>query len=143
MIVGSLTNTQNARTLSLAAAAAASRVRFARKCWAAVFGGAPRQAIVEEWARAVKDFHATLVHVVDDVFFHYSPEFDAVIRGLDREGVPQQAIFSANIHVNLVKRDVIRRAKAVGCKLINIGIESGDDDILRYGQPAVHSEEGV
>lgn len=89
------------------------------------------EAIVEEWARAVKDFHATLVHVVDDVFFHDSPEFDAVIRGLDREGVPQQAIFSANIHVNLVKRDVIRRAKAVGCKLINIGIESGDDDILK------------
>ncbi len=57
---------------------------------------------------------------------------NTVLENLTKNGIHKEAKFSASIHPNLVgRREIIRKAREAGCTSINIGIESGNNDILR------------
>jgi len=72
---------------------------------------------------------ATNVHFDDDTF-GIRADYTADLCRLLAENCPRLA-WSCELHVNLVREETIRRMKEAGCVSIQLGIESGDDGILR------------
>ena len=94
------------------------------------------EAIAEEWIRAVNEYGASRIKVVDEIFLYDKGIVHAIFARLHEEGIPGKARFSVNSHVNLITKAVVRKAKEAGCDQISIGIESGNNDVLReIGRP--------
>ena len=89
------------------------------------------EAVVEEWVKAVRYYHAKDVFLHDEIFLYDNPHTHAILDGVLREGLHREARFHAMTHPNLVDAGVMQKAREAGCWKVCIGVESGNNRILR------------
>lgn len=88
------------------------------------------QRVVDEMVMLVERFGARTLYMCDEVFTLDRERTMALMDAMIRAGLPGRLEWTAATHVQCVDREVLVRMKAAGCRLIELGIESGDPDIL-------------
>ena len=88
-------------------------------------------AVIEEWEKAVRYYQARVVFFHDEIFLYNNPHTHAILDGIIRTGIHERAVFNGMTHVSLISDEILRKAKKAGCYKICIGIESGNDEILK------------
>ena len=91
----------------------------------------PTDAVLEEWENAVRKYGARMVFFHDEIFLYDNPHTNAILDGILPTGIQRCAAFNAMTHVRLVNERILRKAKAANCFKVCIGVESGNDDILK------------
>jgi radical SAM superfamily enzyme YgiQ (UPF0313 family) len=87
--------------------------------------------IIEEWIRAVRYYGAKVVFFHDEIFLYDNANTHAILDGIIKSGIQKEAVFNAMTHVNLINEDILRKAKEANCFKICIGVESGNNNILK------------
>jgi anaerobic magnesium-protoporphyrin IX monomethyl ester cyclase len=88
-------------------------------------------AIVEEWIKAVRFYGATNVFFHDEIFLYNNPHTHEILDKIIASGIHKEASFVAMTHVNLVNDEILEKAREANCKKICIGVESGNNEILK------------
>lgn len=87
--------------------------------------------IVEEWIKAVRYFGARTVFFHDEIFLYDNAHTHAILDNIIKSGIQNEARFIAMTHVNLINEEILRKAKEANCYKICIGVESGNNEILK------------
>lgn len=90
------------------------------------FRSAPN--VVEE-IRSLQRLGLTSIHFDDDTFGVKGEHIRRLCDGIERQCPHLE--WSCELHVKLISDDVIARMARAGCRSIQLGIESGNDEILR------------
>ena len=88
-------------------------------------------AVLEEWETAVRYYGAQEIFVHDEIFLYDHPTTHRILDGVIADGLHKEAYFNAFTHVNLVKKEMLEKAARANCRKLCIGVESGNDEILR------------
>jgi radical SAM superfamily enzyme YgiQ (UPF0313 family) len=89
------------------------------------------EAVIEEWIKAVRFYGARDVFLHDELFLYDNPATHAILDGILRAGIHKEARFHAMTHVKLIDREVLQKAARANCYKICIGVESGNNEILK------------
>jgi anaerobic magnesium-protoporphyrin IX monomethyl ester cyclase len=89
------------------------------------------EAVVEEWVKAVRYYGARHIFVGDEIFLYDNPTVHAILDGILRSGIHKQAQFGTMTHIKLLNRDLLKKAAEANCDNVCIGIESGNNEILK------------
>ena len=87
--------------------------------------------IIEEWIKAVRYYGAKTVFFHDEIFLYDNANTNAILDSIIISGIQKEARFIAMTHVNLVNEEILRKAKEANCYKICIGVESGNNEILK------------
>jgi radical SAM superfamily enzyme YgiQ (UPF0313 family) len=87
--------------------------------------------IIEEWIKAVRYYGAKVVFFHDEIFLYDNPSTHAILDKIIESGIQKEASFNAMTHVNLINEEILEKAKKANCYKICIGIESGNNEILK------------
>jgi radical SAM superfamily enzyme YgiQ (UPF0313 family) len=87
--------------------------------------------IIEEWIKAVRYYGAKTVFFHDEIFLYDNANTHAILDSIINSGLQKEARFIAMTHVNLVNEEILRKAKEANCYKICIGVESGNNEILK------------
>jgi anaerobic magnesium-protoporphyrin IX monomethyl ester cyclase len=87
--------------------------------------------ITEEWIKAVRYYGAEMVFFHDEIFLYDNPSTHKILDNIIKSGIPKEARFNAMTHVSLINEDILKKAREANCYKICIGIESGNNDILK------------
>jgi len=88
-------------------------------------------AVLDEWTKAVQYYGAKVVFFHDEIFLYDNPHTHAILDGILPIGIHRDAVFNGMTHVKLVNEEILRKAKAANCRKICIGIESGNNEVLK------------
>ncbi len=88
-------------------------------------------SVLEEWETAVRRYGARVVFFHDEIFLYDNPHSHAILDGVIGTGIQHHAVFNAMTHVRLVNEEILRKAKEANCYKICIGVESGNNEILK------------
>jgi anaerobic magnesium-protoporphyrin IX monomethyl ester cyclase len=87
--------------------------------------------VIQEWDTAVRYYNANVVFFHDEIFLYDNPHTHRILDGIIPTGIHRKAVFNAMTHVKLVDDDILEKARRANCYKICIGIESGNNDILK------------
>ena len=90
----------------------------------------PVEHVLEEWRQAVEVYGAEKVFAHDEIFLWNNERTHRILEGLMEMGLHKKHYWYAMTRVNLLNDELLRKAKAAGCRRIYIGVESGNDFIL-------------
>lgn len=93
--------------------------------------GRTADSVMEELRRAAFEYRATRICFTDETFFYDTETVRTILQRMIDEGLAGWCTFKGNTHVNCVQRDVLELAWQAGFREISIGIESGNDEILK------------
>lgn len=100
-----------------------------------VLGGKIRRRSQENiWTEieyAMTQYGAHTFDFSDEVFLTDCKETHQLLQLMIERGFPKKARWSANTRANQVNPDIIALAKRSGCYRLGLGVESGDDHILK------------
>ena len=89
------------------------------------------ESIIDEIDFAVKEYGAHTLNFADEVFLFNNAETRKILKNFIDRGIPRKIRWSGLTRADLVDRELIKLAKKAGCYRLEIGVESGNDDILR------------
>jgi radical SAM superfamily enzyme YgiQ (UPF0313 family) len=89
------------------------------------------ESIFQEIEYAISHYGAHTFDFSDDIFLFDNRETREILRSMIEKGLPKRIHWSALIRANLVKPDLINLAKEAGCFRLEMGVESGDNEILK------------
>jgi len=87
--------------------------------------------IIEEWIKAVRYYGAKTVFFHDEIFLYDNSVTHEILDKIIKSGIQKEARFIAMTHVNLINEEILQKAKEANCYKICIGVESGNDEILK------------
>lgn len=87
--------------------------------------------IVGEMEHAIHAFGAHTIYFADEIFLFNDRITYETFELIKQRGLPKRIRWRANTRVNLVNDRLLKAAKEAGCYLLEIGIESGNDEILK------------
>lgn len=87
--------------------------------------------IVAEMEYAIKNFKVKKIQFWDEIFLFNDQQTRATLNLMIKKGLPQKIRWNALTRVNQVEEGLIRLAKKAGCYGLDLGIESGSDEILK------------
>jgi len=93
---------------------------------------------VLEEIELIRDFGINYVHFVDDTF-GVDKSFVRDLCGALMDFRPALK-WSCETHVTLVDDETIRMMKAAGCRMIQLGVESGNNEILKFMRKGITIE---
>jgi radical SAM superfamily enzyme YgiQ (UPF0313 family) len=85
--------------------------------------------VLEEMKQLKRDFGINELVLFDDTFLINEPRALEICEGIMREGLDLS--WSINARVNNINKDVLKILKRAGCWMIQLGVESGNGDILK------------
>jgi anaerobic magnesium-protoporphyrin IX monomethyl ester cyclase len=88
-------------------------------------------SIMGEIYYAMEKFAAHTIDFSDEIFLFNSKETRELLQKFIDSGLPERLEWSALTRANMVTADLIDMAKQAGCIRLAMGVESGNDDILR------------
>lgn len=88
-------------------------------------------AVIAEWEKAVRYYGATEIFIHDEIFLYNTPQAHRILDGVIAAGLHKEAYFNAFSHVKLVGKEILEKAARANCRKICIGVESGNNEILR------------
>lgn len=115
-----------------------------------VMGDKPRrrsaESICNEMEHAIKKYSAHTFDFYDDILIYDSSDTRELLGMMIDRGFPERIRWSALTRADLVRPDIIALAKRAGCFRVGIGVESGDDAILKVtgkGTTVVQVKEAI
>jgi len=97
--------------------------------------------IVEEIKFAVSQYGAHTIDFVDEIFLTDTPRTRQILQTIIDEGLNRRIRWSGLTRANLVTQDIIALAKESGCKRIEMGVESGNDEVLKRISKAITTQQ--
>lgn len=86
--------------------------------------------IVDEMAHLVKEFKARDIAFVDSTFTPNKARVYEVIREIKRKDL--DLIWTCSVRADILDRELLKEMKEAGCWRVRIGIESGNDEVLKF-----------
>jgi radical SAM superfamily enzyme YgiQ (UPF0313 family) len=93
--------------------------------------GMSPERIVGEIEYAISRYGAHTVDFADEIFLFDSPRTRKTLQMMIDRGLSNRIRWSGLTRANMVSRELIALAKRAGCFDLEMGVESGDDEILR------------
>lgn len=87
--------------------------------------------ICDEIGHAISRYGAHTIDFSDDIFLFDNKRTREILRTMIARGLSKQIRWSGSTHANMVNPEIIALAKQAGCVRLNMGIESGDNEILK------------
>jgi radical SAM superfamily enzyme YgiQ (UPF0313 family) len=87
--------------------------------------------ILQEMDHAIKHYGAHTFDFADEVFLFNTRETRELLEAMIERGLPDVIKWSGLVRANLVSPELIALAKKAGCNRLEMGVESGDDEILK------------
>jgi radical SAM superfamily enzyme YgiQ (UPF0313 family) len=88
-------------------------------------------SVLGEIEYAMKRFGAHTIDFSDEIFLFNSKETRELLQRIIDLGLPKRLKWSALTRANMVKSDLINLAKQAGCIRLAMGVESGNNNILK------------
>jgi len=88
--------------------------------------------IADEIGLLVRQFGVNFISLYDDLFIAKIERIEALVRLLEKRGLLGKIGFSCNCRANLVNHDLAALLVRLGVKYVTMGLESGDEETLRY-----------
>jgi radical SAM superfamily enzyme YgiQ (UPF0313 family) len=87
--------------------------------------------VISEIDLAVNKFGARFIDFSDEIFLFNNERTRDLLGALIKSGISKKIRWSGLTRVDLVDREVIELAKEAGCCKLELGVESGNDRILK------------
>jgi len=84
-----------------------------------------------EMEAAINNFGAVAFNFIDEIFLSDTPRTRELLEIMIATGLNRRARWSGLTRANLVTPDLIELAREAGCFRLEMGVESGDDEILK------------
>lgn len=98
------------------------------------------ERVVEELREITGRFGAGQVVVCDELFTLDAERTHRLLDGMIAAGLPAKLRWTACTHARFLDRDLLAKMKAAGCVLCEVGIETGDPDVMSKMGKAVTLE---
>lgn len=89
------------------------------------------QNILQEMDYAIEHYGAHTIDFVDEIFLFDSRETRELLQLMIERGFPKRIKWKGLVRANFVNPELITLAKKAGCYRLEMGVESGDNEILR------------
>ena len=89
------------------------------------------QNVVDEFKYANSYYGAHTFNIADEIFLYDSAHTREILQMIVDQGLPKRIRWRGSTRVNLVNKEIVQLAKEAGCYRLELGVESGDDEILR------------
>jgi anaerobic magnesium-protoporphyrin IX monomethyl ester cyclase len=89
------------------------------------------ERVLAEIQHAVSRYGAHTIDFADEIFLSDSRHTREFLHRMIETGLSRQITWTGLTRANLVKPDLIDLAKQAGCKRLDMGVEAGDDEILK------------
>lgn len=89
------------------------------------------ESICDEMLYAENVYGAHTIRFRDEIFLFNNDRTVRTLELMVKLGIPKRLRWSGQIRVDFVETSLIRLAKKAGCFLLGMGVESGDDNILK------------
>jgi radical SAM superfamily enzyme YgiQ (UPF0313 family) len=99
------------------------------------------QNILEELEHAISAYGAHTIDFADEIFLSDRPETHELLQLMTERGFPKRIRWSGLARANLVTGELVNLAKKAGCYRLEMGVESGDDGILKAIRKGITTEQ--
>lgn len=99
------------------------------------------QNICQEIEYAITRYGAHTFNFADEIFIFDNQETRKLLQLMIERGLPERIKWSGLIRANFVNPELIALAKKAGCFRLEMGVESGDDEILKAIGKAITVEQ--
>ncbi|HIJ72423.1 MAG TPA: radical SAM protein [Planctomycetes bacterium] len=89
------------------------------------------ESVINEMKHAIERYGAHTFNFADEIFLFDNNQTRELLELFIKEDFPKQLKWSALTRANFVSRELISLAKKAGCFRLEMGVESGDDRILK------------
>lgn len=89
------------------------------------------QGVIHEMDYAIKNYGAHTFDFADEIFLFDDDHTKEVLKLFIQQGLHNRIKWSALTRANFVTPELIALAKRAGCVRLEMGVESGDDEILK------------
>lgn len=89
------------------------------------------ESVVDEIEYAVTRYSAHTIFFADEIFLYNDNVTFEVLGLMKKRGLPKHIRWRALTRVNIVTDELMKAAKDAGCFLLELGIESGSNEILK------------
>jgi len=89
------------------------------------------ESVINEMKHAIDHYGAYMFNFADEIFLFDNKQTRELLELFIKEAFPRRVKWSALTRANFVSRELIRLAKKAGCVRLEMGVESGDDKILK------------
>ena len=90
------------------------------------------ESVLEEMEFAAKHYGAHTFDFADEIFLMNVPQTFALLNEFIRRGYPKRFRWSGLTRANFVNDELIGLAKRAGCYRLAMGVESGDEAVLKH-----------
>jgi len=90
------------------------------------------ESVCNEMEYAIKEYGAHNFRIRDELFLIKSKSSIATLELIIKKGISKKAVWSGQTRIDFITPELIDLAKHSGCYMLGIGVESGDDEILKY-----------
>ena len=88
--------------------------------------------VVNEIESLIRDYRVSMISFFDDLFVADRPRLEEMIRILDRRKLLGKVRYTCSCRSNVVDDELARLLAKMGVVSVGMGLESGDDEILRF-----------
>lgn len=88
--------------------------------------------VFNEMKHIIEKYNAKHIHFYDDLFAISKQRVKDIIKLLDEHGFLGKIQFSGHVRANLVDDEMASLLKKIGFKAVAMGLESGNEETLRY-----------
>ncbi len=88
-------------------------------------------SVVKEMEYAIDQYGAHTIHFLDDLFLFNNQLTYDTLELIIKQNLPKHVRWRGLTRVNFVDENLMKRAKEAGCFAIELGLESGSDEILK------------
>lgn len=89
------------------------------------------QSVLDEIAYAIDHYGVHTIHFQDEIFLFDNEFTRNLLREMIKRGINKKIKWLGLTRVNFVNRELMKLAKEAGCFKLEMGVESGDDEILK------------
>jgi len=94
------------------------------------------EGVIGEIEFAISKYRVNTINFADEIFLFNCPDTRDMLRQIIQRGISKKIRWSGLVRADLVNEDIIALAKQAGCYRLGMGVESGDDSILKDIQKA-------
>ena len=89
------------------------------------------ERVVREIEHSISRYSAHTLDFADEIFLFNNKRTLKILQLMIERGLPRQIRWSGLTRANMVNQDLIALAKQAGCFRLEMGVESGDNEILK------------
>lgn len=105
-------------------------------CFSKPFWGKPRffsaEYVIKEIMEIVEKFKVSKIAFYDDLFIANLPRFKKIVQYIREAGLHKKVAFSCDVRPNLVSDEMASLLKSMNVTNVFMGIESGNQRVLKY-----------